>query len=122
MDRRFFLQLAAAPMLAGFEEIPSYKVVSHYPAAKNSEMPGPYRGIVARVHSKSVIHHERVDQASAATFDDRPPSDVRRHRQEEPERRRHRRGEREHRVRAGARDQRLALGRREPLCQMRRRR
>jgi uncharacterized protein (DUF362 family) len=64
MDRRFFLQLAAAPMLAGFEEIPSYKVVSHYPAAKNSEMPGPYRGIVARVHSKSVIHHERVDQAS----------------------------------------------------------
>jgi uncharacterized protein (DUF362 family) len=64
MDRRFFLQLAAAPMLAGSEEIPSYKVVSHYPAAKNSEMPGPYRGIVARVHSESVISDERVDQVS----------------------------------------------------------
>jgi uncharacterized protein (DUF362 family) len=65
MDRRFFLQLAAAPMLAGSEGIPSYKVVSHYPAAQNSEMPGPYRGIVARVHAESVIiNDERIDQTS----------------------------------------------------------
>ena len=47
MDRRMFLQLAAAPALLGAEtnELPSYKVVSHYPAATSSEMPGPYRGM-----------------------------------------------------------------------------
>jgi uncharacterized protein (DUF362 family) len=61
-----FLQLAAAPALLAADEPPSYKVVSHYPAAKPSEMPGPYRGAVARVHSESVIDAatERVDQAS----------------------------------------------------------
>jgi uncharacterized protein (DUF362 family) len=64
MDRRFFLQLAAAPVLLGSEEIPSYKVVSAFKAANASSMPGPYRGVVTRVHSESVINTvtERVDQ------------------------------------------------------------
>jgi uncharacterized protein (DUF362 family) len=66
MDRRLFLQLAAAPALLASDEPPSYKVVSHYPAAKSSEMPGPYRGVVARVHSEAVIDTttERIDQPS----------------------------------------------------------
>jgi uncharacterized protein (DUF362 family) len=61
-----FLQLAAAPALLASDELPSYKVVSHYPAAKSSEMPGPYRGVVARVHSDGVIDTstERIDQAN----------------------------------------------------------
>lgn len=63
MDRRTFLQLAAAPALLGSDELPVYKVVSHYPAAK-VEMPEPYPGVVARVHSENVIDTatERVDQ------------------------------------------------------------
>src|ERR1700733_223868 len=66
MDRRLFLQLAAAPALLASDEPPSYKVVSHYPAAKSSEMPGRYRGGVARVHSEAVIDTttERIDQPS----------------------------------------------------------
>jgi uncharacterized protein (DUF362 family) len=61
-----FLQLAAAPALLASDEPPSYKVVSRYPAAKSSEMPGPYRGVVAHVHSESVIDAatERIDQPS----------------------------------------------------------
>src|SRR5579863_3662923 len=64
MDRRMFLQLAAAPALLASDEPPLYKVVSHYPAAKSSEMPGPYRGAVARIHSETVIDpaSERIDQ------------------------------------------------------------
>jgi uncharacterized protein (DUF362 family) len=64
MDRRQFLQVAAAPVLLGNEPTPLYKVVSHYPAAKASEMPGPYRGAVARVHSEKVIDTatDRIDQ------------------------------------------------------------
>jgi uncharacterized protein (DUF362 family) len=66
MDRRTFLQLAAAPALLGSDDVPSYKVVSPYPAGKNSGLPGPYRGVVARVHSENVIDTatERVDRAS----------------------------------------------------------
>jgi uncharacterized protein (DUF362 family) len=61
-----FLQLAAAPALLASNEPPAYKVVSHYPAAKSSEAPGPYRGKVARVRSERVIDAatERVDQAT----------------------------------------------------------
>jgi uncharacterized protein (DUF362 family) len=61
-----FLQLAAAPALLGSDEPPAYKVVSHYPAAKASEMPGPYRGAVARIHCEAVIDvaSERIDQPS----------------------------------------------------------
>lgn len=64
MDRRLFLQLAAAPALLASDELPSYKVVSHYPSATASEMPGPYRGVVARVHSDAVIDPatQKIDQ------------------------------------------------------------
>jgi hypothetical protein len=61
-----FLQLAAAPALLGAtDEVPSYKVVSHFPAAKATDMPGPYRGTVIRVHSENVIDtaSEKIDQA-----------------------------------------------------------
>lgn len=52
-------------MLAA-DALPSYKVVSVHPAVKSSEMPGPYRGIVARVHSNAVIDtaSEHVDQST----------------------------------------------------------
>jgi uncharacterized protein (DUF362 family) len=65
MDRRTFLQIAAAPALLGFTEAPAYKVVSRYPASKSSETPGPYRGAVTRVYSQSVIDTatEEIDQA-----------------------------------------------------------
>jgi uncharacterized protein (DUF362 family) len=59
-----FLQLAAAPALLGApDELPSYKIVSHFPASKATDMPGPYRGAVVRVHSENVIDaaSERVD-------------------------------------------------------------
>ncbi len=61
-----FLQLAAAPALLGSDELPKYKVVSHYESSKSSEMPGPYRGAVARVHSEGVIDPttEHIDQTS----------------------------------------------------------
>ncbi|HVO98914.1 MAG TPA: DUF362 domain-containing protein [Bryobacteraceae bacterium] len=66
MDRRLFLQLAAAPVLLGAEETPSYKIVSHYQPAAGTHAPGPYRGQVARVQSETVIDtaSKRVDQAS----------------------------------------------------------
>lgn len=66
MDRRTFIQLAAAPALLGSDELPAYKVVSGFTAAKNSGAPGPYRGTVAHVHSEKVIDvaSERVDQAT----------------------------------------------------------
>ena len=60
-----FLQLAATPALLAAEESPSYNVVSRHAASKSS-VPGPYRGIVAQVHSEKVIDvaSERVDQTS----------------------------------------------------------
>ena len=66
MDRRSFLQLAAAPVLLASGEIPSYKVVSHYPSAPNPGMPGPLRGTVARIHSARVIDEttERIDPST----------------------------------------------------------
>src|ERR1035437_849623 len=65
MDRRMFLQLAAAPALLGADELPSYKVVSRFPAAKATDMPGPYRGAVVRVRSENVIDTatESIDQS-----------------------------------------------------------
>lgn len=70
MDRRSFLQLAAAPALLAADEkpgpeTPAYKVVSRYPATRKSE-PGPYPGAVAQVRSDKVIDvaTERVDQAT----------------------------------------------------------
>jgi uncharacterized protein (DUF362 family) len=70
MDRRSFLQLAAAPALlapseAAALESPAYKVVSRYSATKNS-IPGPYPGVVAQVRSDKVIDvpSGHVDQAT----------------------------------------------------------
>src|SRR6202051_114807 len=65
MDRRMFLQLAAAPALLGSDALLSYKVVSHFPAAKATDMPAPYRGTVVRVHSDNVIDtaSEKIDQS-----------------------------------------------------------
>lgn len=65
MDRRLFLQLAAAPALLG-AETPSYKIVSHYPPAPGAHTPGPYRGQVSRAQSDDVIDPatEHVNQAS----------------------------------------------------------
>jgi uncharacterized protein (DUF362 family) len=64
MDRRTFLQVAAAPALFAADAAPAYKVVSHYAPAENRDMPGPYRGMVARVHAESVIDtaSEVIDQ------------------------------------------------------------
>src|ERR1700689_4379184 len=66
MDRRMFLQLAAAPALLASDAPPSHKVVSHFPASKSSETPGPYRGVVARVTAETVIDTptERIDQTT----------------------------------------------------------
>jgi uncharacterized protein (DUF362 family) len=66
MDRRTFLQLAAAPALLAYSGAPSYKVVSPYAPSTSSETPGPYRGQVTRVHCDSVIDTatESIDQAS----------------------------------------------------------
>jgi uncharacterized protein (DUF362 family) len=70
MDRRSFLQLAAAPALLGADEksgleAPAYKVVSRHSATRSS-VPGPYPGVVAQVHSDKVIDipSGHVDQST----------------------------------------------------------
>jgi uncharacterized protein (DUF362 family) len=63
VDRRFFLQVAAAaPLIA---KDPSYRVVSHFQPAEHPGMPGPYPGRVIRVHSEKSIDTttEQVDRA-----------------------------------------------------------
>ena len=56
MDRRFFLQVAAAaPLLASPADEPAYRVVSPYKPAAQPGMPGPYPGQVVRVHSENCI-------------------------------------------------------------------
>src|SRR6266850_4884960 len=64
MERRTFIQIAAAQTLAvASDDRPSYQVVSRFPASGRLGMPGPYRGLVTRVHSSAVIDEgtERVD-------------------------------------------------------------
>jgi len=64
VDRRTFIQIAAAPALAvASNDRPSYQVVSRYQASRHLGMPGAYRGLVTRVHSNAVIDEEteRVD-------------------------------------------------------------
>jgi uncharacterized protein (DUF362 family) len=65
MDRRTFLALASTSALLGAEDLPAYKVVTRSPAGK-ADLPGPYRGLVARVHSENVVDSAagQVDQAS----------------------------------------------------------
>ena len=56
MDRRIFLQVAAAaPLLATPADAPVYRVVSAYKPAAQPGMPGPYPGQVIRVHSENSI-------------------------------------------------------------------
>jgi uncharacterized protein (DUF362 family) len=73
MDRRTFIQIAAAPiqiaaapaLVLAANDMPVYRVVSRYPPAPPLGMPGVYRGMVTRVHSNAVIDEktERVDSA-----------------------------------------------------------
>lgn len=56
MDRRIFLQVAAAaPLTASPADQPVYRVVSAYKPAAQPGMPGPYPGQVIRVHSENSI-------------------------------------------------------------------
>jgi uncharacterized protein (DUF362 family) len=59
MDRRIFLQVAAAsPLLASPADVPVYRVVTAYKPAAQPGMPGPYPGRVIRVHSENSIDAE----------------------------------------------------------------
>ena len=67
MKRRTFLQAAAAAPVALaaslHEDLPKYKIVSHFAPAAVPGMPGPYPGVVARVHAEKSIDEksEKVD-------------------------------------------------------------
>jgi uncharacterized protein (DUF362 family) len=68
MDRRDFLQLAAAsPLLADTAPlpIPKYRVVSAFKPSPSPGMPGPYRGQVVNVHAARSIDEStgKVDGA-----------------------------------------------------------
>lgn len=66
MDRRSFLHIAAAtPLLAAAadEALPTYKIVSHFEPAAHPGMPGPYPGLVVRVHAEDSLDTAR-DQAN----------------------------------------------------------
>jgi uncharacterized protein (DUF362 family) len=53
MDRRHFLQMAAATPLLAANDLPVYRVVSPYAAAAQPGMPGAYPGRVVRVHAEN---------------------------------------------------------------------
>jgi uncharacterized protein (DUF362 family) len=66
VDRRFFLQVAAAsPLLGTPVDEPVYKVVTQFKPAAKPGMPGPYPGQVVRVHSEKSIDADadKVDRA-----------------------------------------------------------
>lgn len=66
VDRRSFLQLAAATPLAGAQaDEPKYKVVTPYKPAARPGMPGPYPGQLIRVHSEKALDTsaDRADRA-----------------------------------------------------------
>ncbi|HTT64693.1 MAG TPA: DUF362 domain-containing protein [Bryobacteraceae bacterium] len=68
MHRRTFLRVAAAApavLAAADRKIPRYRVVSHYQAAAQPGMPGPYPGRVASVHAAKCIDEasNKVDPA-----------------------------------------------------------
>jgi uncharacterized protein (DUF362 family) len=59
VDRRLFLQIAAAsPLLGTPVENPVYRVVTPYKAAETPGMPGRYPGQVVRIHSERSIDTE----------------------------------------------------------------
>lgn len=59
MKRRAFLQAAAtvpAALAASLhEDLPKYRIVSRFQPSANPGMPGPYPGVVARVHAEKSI-------------------------------------------------------------------
>jgi uncharacterized protein (DUF362 family) len=58
MNRRGFLQLVSASPLLATEtsaSLPTYRVVTPFPAKSGQGMPGPYRGKVVRVHAERSI-------------------------------------------------------------------
>src|SRR4051794_40701345 len=56
VDRRMFLQVAAAtPLLGAPVEDPKYKVVTPFKPEAKPGMPGPYPGQVVRVHSEKSL-------------------------------------------------------------------
>ncbi len=63
MDRRSFLQVVAAPLLAGTPALPKYHVTSPFKPAPNPGMPGQYPGEVVRVScDRSIdVATERID-------------------------------------------------------------
>jgi hypothetical protein len=67
MKRRAFLQAAAtvpAALAASLhEDLPKYRIVSRFSPAADPGMPGPYTGVVARVHAENSIDEstEKVD-------------------------------------------------------------
>jgi uncharacterized protein (DUF362 family) len=67
MKRRAFLQAAAtAPVALAaslHEDLPKYRIVSRFAPAAIPGMPGPYPGVVARVHAEKSIDEksEKVD-------------------------------------------------------------
>ena len=67
MDRRIFLQAAAAAPVALaaslHDDLPKYRIVSRYQPAAQPGMPGPYPGTVVRVHAGKSIDEqsEKVD-------------------------------------------------------------
>lgn len=67
MERRTFLLGAAATPIALaaslHEDLPKYRIVSRYQPAAQPGMPGPYPGVVARVHAEKSIdmNSEKVD-------------------------------------------------------------
>ena len=74
MDRRFFLQVAAAtPLLGNPVDEPVYRRVTRFQPVGAQGMPGPYPGQVVRVHSEGAIdaasdkvHRDLVKQMLAS--------------------------------------------------------
>jgi uncharacterized protein (DUF362 family) len=61
VDRRLFLQVAAAAPLAGAPvEDPKYKVVTPFKPSAHPGMPGPYPGRVIRVHSEKALDNSNT--------------------------------------------------------------
>ena len=55
MNRRNFLQVAAAAPLLGHPPIPEYRIVTRYHATGKMGFPGLYPGTRVRVHSERAV-------------------------------------------------------------------
>jgi uncharacterized protein (DUF362 family) len=67
VDRRAFLQVAAATPLFGAPPVedPKYKIVTPFKSSPNPGMPGPYPGQVVKIHSEKSLDtsNDTVDRA-----------------------------------------------------------